>query len=69
MFVSNNINLNLRRFQDELTDIVNKYDFLPVEARLLAVELLAKELHSNSNRAIMEELKEEEEQCKKPTQE
>lgn len=60
------INLNLRRFQDELTDLVNKYDFLPVEARLLAVELLAKELHSNSNKAIIEELKEEEEQCKKP---
>ena len=64
--MSNNINLNLRRFQDELTDLVNKYDFLPVEARLLAVELLAKELHSNSNKVIVEELKEEEEQCKKP---
>lgn len=63
------INLNLRRFQDELTDIVNKYDFLPIEARLLAVELIAKELHDSSNQTILNEIKEEEEQCKKPMSE
>ena len=67
--MSNSINLNLRRFQDELTDTVNKYDFLPIEARLLAVELIAKELHDSSNQTILNEIKEEEEQCKKPMSE
>lgn len=67
--MSNSVNLNLRRFQDELTDIVNKYDFLPIEARLLAVELIAKELHDSSNQTILNEIKEEEEQCKKPMSE
>lgn len=54
-------NLNLRRFQDELFDLINKYDFLPYESRLLAMELAVKSIQDLSNEAILEELKEEQE--------
>ena len=57
-------NLELRQFQDELNDLVNSHPELPWEARLLAIQLTASEVHKLADKAIIAEM--EEEKCKKP---
>lgn len=61
------MNSRMRMFQDELTELVNKFNDVPFEARLMALEITTLKVQSLADKAILEEL--EEEQCKKPTTE
>lgn len=61
------MNARLRLFQDELNELVNKFPDLPIEARLLALEITTLKVEKLADEAILKEL--EEEQCKKPTTE
>lgn len=61
------MNARLRLFQDELNELVNKFPDLPIEARLLALEITTLKVEKLADEAIFKEL--EEEQCKKPTTE
>lgn len=61
------MNSRMRMFQDELTELVNKFNDVPLEARLMALEITTLKVQSLADKAILEEL--EEEQCKKPTTE
>ena len=63
------MNYRLRKFQDDLVDLINSYDDLPWEARLLALELIAGNVQKQADMAIMSEMSEKEEQCRKHIQE
>lgn len=63
------MNYRLRKFQDDLIDLINSYDDLPWEARLLALELIAGNVQKQADMAVMSEMSEKEEQCRKPIQE
>lgn len=60
------MNSKIRRFQDELVDLVNSYGDIPLEARLVVLELITSNVQRLADNAIIEELsKEEDETCKK----
>lgn len=61
------MNSRMRMFEDELTELVNKFNDVPIEARLMALEITTLKVQSLADNAILEEL--EEKQCKKPTTE
>jgi len=61
------MNSRMRLFQDELNELVNKFNDVPIEARLMALEITALKVQSLADKTILKEL--EEEQCKKPTTE
>ena len=63
------MNYRLRKFQDDLVDLINSYDDLPWEARLLALELIAGNVQKQADMAVMSEMSEKEEQCRKHIQE
>lgn len=61
------MNSRMRMFEDELTELVNKFNDVPIEARLMALEITTLKVQSLADNAILKEL--EEKQCKKPTTE
>lgn len=62
------MNTKIRKFQDDLVELVNSYDDIPWEARLVVLELVTSNVQKIADNAIIEELSKEE-SCKKPIQE
>lgn len=61
------MNLAIRKFQDDLIDLVNSNSDIPIEARLISLELVVYNVQKMADNAIIEELsKEEDETCKNP---
>lgn len=60
------MNYKLRKFQDDLVDLVNSYSDLPWEARLVVLELVVTNVQKVSDETIIAEMSEKEEQCKNP---
>lgn len=59
------MNKDLRQFQDELNVLINSHPELNWEERLICLQLATFQVQMLADKAIMQELKEEEE-CKKP---
>ena len=53
-------NYKIRQFQDELVNLTNSFVDIPVEAKLICLELITVKLQKVADEAIMEELKEAE---------
>lgn len=63
------MNLAIRKFQDDLIDLVNLNSDIPIEARLISLELVVCNVQKMADNAIMSEMSAKEESCKKPIQE
>lgn len=55
------MNLRIRQFEENLNDLINQFNDLPWEARLLALELVVTQTQKEADKSIMAELKELEE--------
>lgn len=60
------MNARIRLFQDKLVDLVNEFDDIPWEARLITLELITFKVQKTADDAIMSELSGGNEQCKNP---
>ncbi len=54
-----NMNVKIRRFQDSLVDLVNSYEDIPIEARLVVLELITSNVQRLADNTIIEELSKE----------
>lgn len=59
------MNLAIRKFQDDLIDLVNSNSDIPIEARLISLELVVCNVQKMADNAIMSEMSAKEESCKK----
>lgn len=50
------MNSRMRMFQDELNELVNKFGDVPIEARLMALEITTLKVQSLADSAILKEL-------------
>ena len=55
------MNLRIRQFEENLNDLINQFNDLPWETRLLALELVVTQTQKEADKSIMAELKELEE--------
>ena len=55
------MNLRIRQFEENLNDLINQFNDLPWETRLLALELVVTQTQKEADNSIMAELKELEE--------
>lgn len=55
------MNLRIRQFEENLNDLINQFNDLPWETRLLALELVVAQTQKEADKSIMAELKELEE--------
>lgn len=53
------MNVKIRRFQDSLVDLVNSYEDIPIEARLVILELITSNVQRLADNTIIEELSKE----------
>lgn len=53
------MNSKIRKFQDELVDLVNSYECIPIEARLVVLELVTSNVQKIADDTIIEELSKE----------
>lgn len=60
------MNFAIRKFQDDLVDLINANSDIPIEARLVALELVTSNVQKMADDAIISEMSEKEEQCKNP---
>ncbi|MBQ1574212.1 MAG: hypothetical protein IIZ78_24060 [Clostridiales bacterium] len=58
------MNCTIRKFQDDLVALVNSYNDIPWETRLVVLELVTSNVQKIADNAIIEELSKEE-SCKK----